>query len=211
MILLISRLITPQSFFCFFRFISNLISDILFKTTNNWSIFRGCSCLKDILCKNGFDSPEYLDGLTEEQLDSFEESISQNRRNFGDVSVKCEHLDFYNNESQKFKFLPGHRIFLLNFSKSIQSFSSTPSSNQSFEHPAFPILLRDMINTALNNHGKSVQNNRYPELLMDFAIYIYIMAGKACYEVISANLPLPSAVTIGNSPITAIFFIYIYQ
>lgn len=166
--------------------------------------------MKEILCKNGFDSQEYLDGSTEEQLDSFEESISPNKKRFGDVSVQCEHLDLYNDQSQMFKFLPGYRMFLLDSSKSIHSSSSTPSSNQPFEHPAFPILLRNMIKTALNNHGKSVQNNRYPELLMDFAIYIYIMAGKACYEVIFANLPLPSAVTIGNSPITTIIFIHIY-
>lgn len=148
--------------------------------------------MKEILRKNGFDSPEHLQGITEEHLNSLEGFISQNRKSSGDVSTQCEHANFYNDKSQNFKFLPGHRILLLDFHNSVHS-------SQTFEHPAFPILLQNMIETALNNHGKPDNRNRYPELLMDFAIYIYIMAGKACYEVISANLPLPAAVTIGNS------------
>lgn len=151
--------------------------------------------MKEIFQKNGFDSPEYLSELTEVHLNSLEDAINQNRTNFGYVSTGCEHMQFYNDNSRNFMFLPGHRLFLLKFSKSMHS-------SISFEHPAFSILLQNMIQTALNNHGKSSSNNRYPELLMDFAIYIYIMAGKASYEVISANLPMPSAVTIGNKQIT---------
>lgn len=156
-------------------------------------------CLKEIFQKNGFDSPKYLSELTEVHLNSLEDAINQNRTILGYVSTGCEHMQFYNDNSRNFMFLPGHRLFLLQFSKSVHL---DVHSNISFEHPAFSILLQNMIQTALNNHGISSSNNRYPELLMDFAIYVYITAGKASYEVISANLPMSSAVTIGNKQIT---------
>lgn len=153
--------------------------------------------MKEILQKSGFDKPEYLFGLTELQLSHLEENIDQDRTIFESVETQCVHKEVYK-ASRKFKFLPGHRILILNFSQSPPKTDTNPRTNHSFEHPAFSILLQNMIQTALNNYENSPTNNRYPELLMDFAIYIYIMAGKACYEVIAANLPIPSAHTICN-------------
>lgn len=133
-------------------------------------------------------------GLTELTLNELEKGISKNGTIFENFSTRCVHAANYVNMNQNFAFIPGHRILLLNFSQRPHQ----TDSNEAYNHPAFPILLQYLIKTALNNHEKSASNARYPELLMDFAIYIYIMAGKSCYEIIAANLPLPSAVTVGK-------------
>lgn len=117
---------------------------------------------------------------------------------FENIVVDCSHIDNYRN-NEHFKFLPGHKILLLNFSQSQAQTNTNSNTNQIFQHPSFSILLQNLIQTALNNYEKSSSNNRYPEILFDFAIYIYIMAGKRCYEVIAANLPIPSATTICNN------------
>lgn len=119
-------------------------------------------------------------------------------------NIECVHTRFYKNSlenSKPFEFLPGHRLYLLNFAQS----PAKTDTNQTFDHPAFSKLLQILFQTALKNYNNtSSKNNRYSEDLMDFAIYIYIMAGKACYEVISANLPMPSFKTIRNNTVICI-------
>lgn len=154
--------------------------------------------MKEILKKSGFDTPEYLCGLTEFQLNQLEENINLNRTMFENIQIECLHIANYKN-NQNFKFLFGHRFLILNFAKIPAPTDTNRTFARTFEHPSFPILLKQMIKTALNNYEKSSTSNRYPELLMDFAIYIYIMGGKACYEVVAANLPLPSTNTIRNN------------
>lgn len=144
--------------------------------------------------KSGFDTPGNLYGLTELQLSQLEQEI--NPSIFENLDTGCPHIKAYKDasESKKFRFLIGHRLQILKAAQ-IQPRSN---ENSAFEHPGFSVLLQAMINTALNNYEKSANNNRYTDLITDFAIYIYIMAGKACYEVISANLPLPAASTISK-------------
>lgn len=142
--------------------------------------------------KSGFDSPTQVQ-LNQSELNQLEESINQNRTIFGTIGteslVKCSHIEYYK-QCENFKFLPGHRLLILKISQGHE--------NQIFEHPEFSILLQNLIQTALNNYEKPSNNYRYSNFIMDFAIYVYIMAGKACYEVVAANLPIPSASTIGK-------------
>lgn len=162
-----------------------------FQANNSWNNFDGCNCLKEILQQSGFDSPEFLVGITELQLNQLEVDINRDRTIVENIKTECVHIKNYKND-QNFKFLPGHRFLILKFSQNpVQEVK-----NRTFEHPSFSILLQSLIQTALNNYEKPSTNKRYSELLTDFAIYVYIMAGKACYEVISANLPMPSANTI---------------
>lgn len=130
-----------------------------------------------------------------------EENIDQNKTLIGSIKTEflgdCSHIEYYKN-SQNFKFLPGHRLFILKFSESLPEADGNDAFQRAFQHPAFSPLLQNLIQTALKNYDKSSTNKRYSNLLTDFAIYIYIMAGKAVYEVIAANLPLPSTSTIGN-------------
>lgn len=149
--------------------------------------------MKAILEKSGFDSPEHLRGITESQLNQLENYINQKRMILENIEIQCSHIQFYK-QSQNFEFLPGHRLLIDKVSQ------SPPNVDQylTFEHPAISTLMQKMIQTALNNYNKAPEGNRYPNLLMDFAVYIFIMAGKACYEVIASNLPFPSTIAISN-------------
>lgn len=71
-------------------------------------------------------------------------------------------------------------------------------TNKTFtvENPAFSTVLREIISSALTNFNRDPKTRVFSDLLMKFSIYIYILAGIASYEVISANLPLPKATTI---------------
>lgn len=139
--------------------------------------------------------------MTELQLNEFEDYINQNRRILTECLGNCSHIKSYQS-NQNFKFLPGHKLLLLKVAQSPPRIDKNqtfePRFASRFKHPGFSTLLQHLIETALNNFEKAAANNRYSDLVMDFAIYIYIMAGKACYEIIAANLPLPSAVTIRN-------------
>lgn len=64
------------------------------------------------------------------------------------------------------------------------------------EHPAFSAILRELISSALTNFNRDPKGRKYSEILFDFAIYMYILAGKASYEVMCGNLPLPQVTTI---------------
>lgn len=163
---------------------------------NLWRTFPSCDCLKQMLLKCGFDSPEYLKGVVKvDELTELEKYIDQDRTilNF----PVCLHKETYANQ-KTFKFLPFHRILILNWSANADTCSNSIDSI-SIEHPALSPVLREMIRAALSNYKKLPTNNRYPDLLMDFAMYLYIMAGKASYEVICANIPIPKAGTIRKS------------
>lgn len=162
-----------------------------------WKNVQACDCLKEILKQSGFDEPQHLYGLAElnQLLDELEENINSNKSIISNIQIDCSHINNYKT-SQNFKFLPGHRIVIR---KLVENQIETNTCAPKFEHPSFSILLQSLIQTAVNNYGKSSSIYRYPELLMDFAIYLYIMAGKACYEVIAANLPLPAAGTVCNN------------
>lgn len=147
--------------------------------------------------KSGFDSPTYLHGMTEIQLNKLEGNINQNRSILENIETgslgECSHIEHYT-RIENFKFLPGHRFLIMKASK----IPPPIDENQAFEHPAFSTLFQSLIKCALKNYEKLPTSYRYSNLIKDFAIYIYIMAGKACYEVVAANLPLPSASAICN-------------
>lgn len=167
-----------------------------------WCNFTGCDCLKTILNDNGYDNTASLRHLNENELDRLENAINQQRQILH--SLNCKHAETY--KSQKnFKFLSGHRISVLKWCEALNIESNnTRSSNETFNvnNPAFSPILREMILFAVENFNKPPNTRRFTKpgsnLLMDFSIYIYIMAGKASYEIISSNLPLPQAKTIGK-------------
>lgn len=73
------------------------------------------------------------------------------------------------------------------------SVDSFPTDDYSY---GFSHLLNMLINNAKYNSNKDPKGYRYDECIRYFATYIYIMCGKACYETLSANLPIPKAQTI---------------
>lgn len=145
----------------------------------------------------GFDIPQYLEYIDEKNLDDLEKHVDQDRTILGNSNLKCQHITIYVNQS-KFKFLPLHRILILNWFRLTNS-EQLEKDIVKIEHPAFSSILRALIRTALSNYDKPPRNNRFSEIIFDFSIYLYIMAGRNCYETIAANLPIPKVGTIGEN------------
>lgn len=169
---------------------------------NIWVGFPGCKCLKEILIKSGYDNGHSLICLNENNLNQLEDNVNQNRYLIP-MHLKCDHVEVYAQQG-KFNLLLGHRAMLLKWSENLvqvqrnQTFGAAPIRQFSTNDAAFSPVTRQIILTALSNYNKLPNGRRFPELLTNFAIYIYIMAGKACYEILAANLPLPTAGSISK-------------
>lgn len=163
--------------------------------------FVGCECLKKIAKKiledNGFDSILALKQLDDNYLDQLEHGVKQEEQSWQNMikNINCAHAKIYS-EQKKFKFLHGHRIALLKWCNNLNE--EKMSSSFDINDPAFSPILKTIIEAALENYNKPANTRRFSKLLMDFSIYIYFMAGKASYEMISANLLLPKPKTISE-------------
>lgn len=153
-----------------------------------WKTFKGCICLKQILIASGYDNHHSLICMDEEKLNELEEKTDFNQK------FDCSHLKIYN-EQKKFKLLLGHRYLILKFCQDL-SMVDKSNSEVRIDHPAFSPIMIEMIRSALTNYQKTPNTRRFSNLLMDFSICLYIMAGKACYEMVSGNLPIPKPITI---------------
>lgn len=145
--------------------------------------------------ENGFDNIHSLKLIDEKYLDQLELCINQHQQSIQNIIkvLNCIHSTIYSAQ-KTFKFLVGHRIVLLNWCKNLNKDKTSTLFNTG--NPAFSPVMQEMIKSALGNVEKPANSRRFSNLLMDFSTYIYIMAGKASYEIISANLPLPKAKTI---------------
>lgn len=141
----------------------------------------------------GFDSPDYLNYLKENNINELEEYINKDRKILDISGLNCLHINTYLSQ-QTFKLLPFHRILVLNWSHTEPVNTSKDSFN--IDNPAFSPILKEMIRAALSNYNKLPTNNRFSDQLMNYSLYLYIMSGKACYEILCANLPMPKASTI---------------
>lgn len=150
-----------------------------------------CKCLKVLLLECGFENNTSLAKIDDETLAYMEEYINKNRVLFENLP-KC-HKNVYNQQAI-FKFLPAHKISLLNLKNEIRDSSKTLN----MDNPAFSRILSELVKTALTNANRTPNNHKYSNVLFDFAIYIFIMGGRALYEVLNANLPLPAVSTISK-------------
>lgn len=108
--------------------------------------------------------------------------------------LRCDHSKIYDAQ-QKFKILLGHRTLIIQWSDELSKRHSSQSESE-LSHPAFSQILNEIIQSAVTNQNKPPNARRFSKVLTNFSLYLYIMAGKSCYEVISSNLPIPKANTI---------------
>lgn len=157
-----------------------------------WLNFPCCKCVKSILIRSGYDNFYSLRCLNDAQLVEVEKYVEQKRSILENLS--CEHANQYRT-STKFQFLPGHHASITNWCKALSQNQSKANDIEAFiaQNDAFSPLLRDLISSALSNYGKQKNSRRYSKNLIDFSIYMYIMSGRACYEILCANLPLLQA------------------
>lgn len=161
-----------------------------------WSSFPICKCLRHLLKECGFDTKQSAELITENHLNECESYINLSRESILG-GLNCMHENIYKSQAS-FKFLPGHRVTILKWSSQNTDLSLGSSASNEFtiDNPAFSPILRELISSALSNSNRDPKHRIFPKTLFDFAIYIYTLAGKASYEVICSNLPLPQVSTI---------------
>lgn len=149
-----------------------------------------------ILKESGFDTNASLSSINEQSISEIEQYVSEERTILKGTSY--ENCD-------RFKFKPGHKSLIMSIPHELKLLSETENSdnehflqNKPIDVSDFSFVLQNLITTAQNNAGKHPKGYRYGEIIRDFATYIYLLSGRACYESLSANLPIPQVNTICN-------------
>lgn len=150
------------------------------------------SILNRILTHCGYDSNIAIREINDKQIYEVEQFVQKNLRNILEGSV-YEHID-------PFCFAPGHKHILRGLPNRINETTDREDRHkhigEQIELLPISFLLKEMIRTEIDNGSKHKNHHRYPDSILYFATYIYMLCGKSCYEVLRANLPFPTDKTI---------------
>lgn len=127
-------------------------------------------------------------GLNSESIEAIEQFANEDRTVLKGTSYE---------NMKEFKFKSGHKITLLHLaSKANDLLEAAAVGNQQYKMCDFSLILKTFIETAEANSGKNLNAFRYDEINRYFSTFVYLFCGRACYETLSANLPIPQAITI---------------
>lgn len=167
---------------------------------NDFETFVGVQIpyeIMEILTLNGYDSSLALDQIDDDEINAIESKIVGSK--WIEVFKKSK---YYLNWDpvQKFSLIPGHRKLIKVLGQKVTTFEKEQVSNSKFDEfvtfsNASPIMKELLINLKVNENIAS-NKRRYSEMIQWFSTYIFMLAGKAAYEVLSANLPIPQAATV---------------
>lgn len=142
------------------------------------------NCLKQFLSVCAYDSISSIQNINSESIREIEshmntclESVQQ---------LDCCHSNAYKSQTA-FKLLPGHKDFLLSM--------STYKHANSEQRSKFPVL-NAMIRNSFQNATCHKNHATYDDFMRYFATYVFLTAGRSCYEFLRANLGLPSTKTV---------------
>lgn len=146
-----------------------------------------------ILNETGFSTKIALKGINPDStITQIEKFINKNyeRLSRGLIGSIYENI-------QPFEIAPGHRVVIESIPQYMERIKTVKQISE-FDTVAndFSFVLKMLIETAENNSGREPTGRRYNETIQHFATYIYLMCGRACYETLCTNLPLPQANTI---------------
>lgn len=153
-------------------------------------------CIKHILCSCAFDSLITIEHLNEEYVKLIEQHVSDNRNIL--YELECKHSCHYQSQSL-FKFLPGHRILLIDLKKHVKKLREHTSQRFNGSDTIdthFSAILTELLKTAELNADTDKNHAQYSDTIRYFFTYIYLQCGKSCYETLNRNLPIPSTKTI---------------
>lgn len=133
--------------------------------------------LKDILNRSGYANPLALAEINNDLISELEDYIGGN-----------------------FKFMPGHKALLLTLPKRIKEFNESIEKQTTreniLESPRVSFIMKELMKSEINNCNLDPKQRRYSESIRCFAIYLYMMCGKSCYEVLCSNFSLPQPSTV---------------
>lgn len=145
-------------------------------------------CIKHILEVSGYNTFAAMRLIQPESIHRIEWYINANMDRFADILVGSTY-----EKVNPFALNPGHSAVIESLPTYLEG-RHAQDSNPAPDRSIFSYVLQLMLETAANNAGRDAKGNL--EELRYFAIYIYLVCGRACYETLSANLPIPSANTI---------------
>lgn len=170
----------------------------------NWGSFEDFigdkipTCIKLVLNLCGYDTFLSLSGMDQSSIVAIEECITSNFRN-QILQLSCCHGEFYRSQMSlqiQFKFLPGHVTLLLALSRYVEEYRAIYQKKVIDLSERYSFILNELIKTAEDNQFKSIHKSSYPDSIRFFAMYIYLLCGRNCYNMLNANLPMPSCSTI---------------
>lgn len=144
--------------------------------------------IKSILNASGYDNILSLTDINEEEINVIEQFAYQN----------LKHLIEPQFDSNPFKFLPGHRKLILALGKKAEKYEppNTRPNNSEYSLEHATTVMKELIKSMQENANVTSTRRRYSEIIKHLASYIYIVGGKAAYEVLCNNLPLPQVPTV---------------
>lgn len=141
-----------------------------------------------ILCESGFTSVAALKNINHDTVKSIEHYVDDN---FDSLIGGLR--DYKRN--RPFKLKPGHAMAIESIPE-LLSQTTIIEKSKTIVPNDFQFVLKWLIESAEKNSGREPKGRRFDETVKLFATYLYIMSGRACYDTLSANLPLPQTTTI---------------
>lgn len=151
-------------------------------------------CVKTILNICGYDTFFSLAEINDAHIIKIEKHINENCSECLN-DLNCCHSDFYK-EHAPFKLLPGHEALILALPKHIENFQRMFQFKLAELKGRYSFVLNELIETAEKNLFQDDRHARYSESIRFFAVYVFLLCGRSCYEMLRANLPVPSTKTI---------------
>lgn len=148
-----------------------------------------------ILKATGYDNSLSLHDIDENEICLIERSVGKGV----EAALKTSKYYFEWTSTEPFTFLPGHKKTIIQLGKEAIKFRDTVQKEDDFQLCDAPFILKEIIMCLKQNKNVAPTKRRYSEALQSFATYIFMLCGKAGYEVLSNNLLLPQACTICKS------------
>lgn len=173
----------------------------IFLAINNIGDEEIPKCVQFILNETGFNTKWTLQALRLKHILQIEDYFNKNydRLSYGLLGSIYENVF-------PFKITPGHCALIESLPENVKQMKSGDlkvSNHLCSNH--FSTVLKLLIESSENNDGRSIKARRFSEHVQYFSTYIYLMAGRACYETLAANMPMPQPNTICEELLIFVF------
>lgn len=95
--------------------------------------------------------------------------------------------------------LPGHKKFIVALGRQAKLYESSREKTKTkceFDQSVLTFIMKELNKTAMQNANVAPTRYRYSEAIQWFSTYIFLLSGRAAYEFLCSNLPLPKVSTI---------------
>lgn len=169
----------------------------------NWECFEEFvgekipKCIKIVLNICGYNTFISLSEIKEHSIVAIEEFVTLHFASHI-AQLQCCHAEYYKAQISHgtFKFLPGHETLVRVLPQYVKEYRIAYMRKVLELDGRYSFIMNEMIKTAEGNKYKEVNRLSYPDSIRFFAVYVFLLCGRACYKMLQANLPLSSIPTI---------------